>query len=136
MTCLGLKPIICETACMSFAPVSDGCIIGCFIFSVFLWEPRHRMLAWHYQRATRLAATGRTGDPVKEQVYHEADAICFRTGAFVMTAKKKFASDTFQYAYTCYISDDPEQVASYEEELADAELTHKLYDLRTKSGLT
>jgi hypothetical protein len=34
-----------------------------------------------------------------------------------------------------YIGDDSEQVASYKEELADAELAQKLYDLRTKAGL-
>jgi len=53
-----------------------------------------------------------------------------------MTTKKKFTSDALQYAYNCYIGDDPEQVASYEEELADAELAQKLYELRTKSCLT
>jgi hypothetical protein len=31
---------------------------------------------------------------------------------------------------------DLEQVVSYEEELADAELSRQLYDLRTKAGLT
>jgi hypothetical protein len=76
-------------------------------FLFFLWEPRHRGLAWHYQSATRLPATGRTGDPVKEQVYHEPDAIYVWSGAFVMTAKKKLALDGLQYAYNCYISDDP-----------------------------
>jgi hypothetical protein len=35
-----------------------------------------------------------------------------------------------------YISADSEEVVSYEEELADAELAQKLYDLRTKAGLT
>ena len=53
-----------------------------------------------------------------------------------MTAKKKFTSEALQYAYNRYIGDDPEQVASYEEELADAELAQKLYDLRTEAGLT
>jgi hypothetical protein len=53
-----------------------------------------------------------------------------------MTAKTKFASDAFQDAYDCYISNDPEEVASYEAELADAELAQKLYNLRAKAGLT
>jgi hypothetical protein len=35
-----------------------------------------------------------------------------------------------------YIGDDLEQVASYEAERADAGLSQKLYDLRTKAGLT
>lgn len=53
-----------------------------------------------------------------------------------MTAKKKSASDALQYAENRYIGDDPEQVASYEEELAYGELARKLYALRTKAGLT
>jgi hypothetical protein len=73
---------------------------------------------------------------VKEQVYYEPDAIYVWSGAFVMTAKTKFASDAFRDAYDCYISNDPEQVASYEAELADAELAQKLYNLRAKAGLT
>jgi len=54
----------------------------------------------------------------------------------MMAAKKKFTSDTLQYAYERYIGENLEQVAAYEEELANAELAQKLYDLRTKSGLT
>jgi DNA-binding XRE family transcriptional regulator len=52
-----------------------------------------------------------------------------------MTAKKKFRSDALQYAFNRYIGDNPEQVAAYEEELANAELAQKIYDLRTKAGL-
>lgn len=54
----------------------------------------------------------------------------------MMAAKKKFTSDALQYAYNRYIGDNPEQVAAYEEELANAELARKIYDLRTKAGLT
>jgi DNA-binding XRE family transcriptional regulator len=53
-----------------------------------------------------------------------------------MAAKKKFASDVLQYAYQRYIGKNPEQVAAYEEELANSELAQKIYDLRTKAGLT
>ena|SRR5262245_14496920 len=54
----------------------------------------------------------------------------------MMAAKKTFTSDTLQYAYERYIDENPEQVAAYEEELANAELAQKIYDLRTKAGLT
>jgi DNA-binding XRE family transcriptional regulator len=54
----------------------------------------------------------------------------------MMAAKKTFTSDTLQYAYERYIGENPDQVAAYEEELANAELAQKIYDLRTKAGLT
>ena len=53
-----------------------------------------------------------------------------------MAAKKKVTSDAVQYAYDRYIGENPEQVAVYEEELANAELARKIYDLRTEAGLT
>ena len=52
-----------------------------------------------------------------------------------MAGKKQFKSDALQYAYHRYIAESPEQVAAYEEELADAELARKIYDLRTQAGL-
>ena len=53
-----------------------------------------------------------------------------------MAAKKKVTSNALQHAYDRYIGENPEQVAAYEEELANAELARKIYDLRTKAGLT
>ena len=53
-----------------------------------------------------------------------------------MAAKKTFTSDALQYAYQHYIGQNTEQVAAYEEEFADADLARKIYDLRTKAGLT
>jgi DNA-binding XRE family transcriptional regulator len=53
-----------------------------------------------------------------------------------MAAKKKVTSDAVQYAYDRYVGENPEQVAAYEEELANAELARKIYDLRTEAGLT
>jgi DNA-binding XRE family transcriptional regulator len=53
-----------------------------------------------------------------------------------MAAKKKFPSKALQYAYDRYIGENPEQVAAYEEELANAELARKIYTLRTEAGLT
>ncbi|MGH8060291.1 MAG: helix-turn-helix transcriptional regulator [Candidatus Entotheonellia bacterium] len=53
-----------------------------------------------------------------------------------MAAQKKLTFPALQYAYHRYIGDNPEQIAAYEEELANAELAQKIYDLRTKAGLT
>lgn len=53
-----------------------------------------------------------------------------------MAGKMNFTSDSLQYAYYRYIGEKPEQVAAYEEEIANAELARKIYDLRTKAGLT
>jgi DNA-binding XRE family transcriptional regulator len=53
-----------------------------------------------------------------------------------MAAKKTLHSAALQHAYDHYIGENPEQVAAYEEELANAELARKIYDLRTEAGLT
>jgi DNA-binding XRE family transcriptional regulator len=74
--------------------------------------------------------------PLLEWLDHLPGALHVPTGAFVMPAKKKFTSNALQYAYHRYIGANPEQVAAYEEELANAELAQKIYDLRTKAGLT
>lgn len=53
-----------------------------------------------------------------------------------MTAKKKLKSPALRYTYDRYIKGKPDREASYEEELANAEVARKLYDLRTKAGLS
>src|SRR6266498_1807417 len=53
-----------------------------------------------------------------------------------MAAKKTFHSEALQYTQEKYIGDDPEQVASYEQELINIEVAKQLYDLRTKAGLS
>jgi len=50
--------------------------------------------------------------------------------------KKKFKSDALQFAYNRYIGRNPERIAAFEEELANAEIARKVYDLRTQAGLT
>ena len=54
-------------------------------------------------------------------------------------AKKKhrhFKSKTLQYAYDRYVRGDRERVDSFEDELLNARVARKLYDLRTEAGLT
>lgn len=53
-----------------------------------------------------------------------------------MALKKAFYSDTLQYFYDRYIGDDPEQVATYEKALVEVEVAKRIYELRTKAGLT
>lgn len=53
-----------------------------------------------------------------------------------MAVKRKIKSDALQFAYNRYIGNNPERIASFEEELANTELARKIYDLRTLAGLT
>ena len=53
-----------------------------------------------------------------------------------MPRKKRFRSESLQFAFDRYVSNDAVRVASYEEELANAEVARKIFDLRAKAGLT
>ncbi len=53
-----------------------------------------------------------------------------------MGRKSRFESKSLQFAYDRYIGDDPAREASFEEELANAEVARRIYDLRTEAGLT
>jgi ribosome-binding protein aMBF1 (putative translation factor) len=49
---------------------------------------------------------------------------------------KRFHSEALQYTYDKFIGTDPEQVAAYEQDLVSIEVAKRIYDLRTKAGLT
>jgi len=51
-------------------------------------------------------------------------------------ARKKFHSKASQFLYNRYIAGDPKRQEEYEEEVINAEIARKIYDLRTKAGLT
>lgn len=54
-----------------------------------------------------------------------------------MTRKKKsIKSDAIQFLHDRYIGDDPKRLALLEEERANAEIARKIYELRTRAGLT
>jgi DNA-binding XRE family transcriptional regulator len=53
-----------------------------------------------------------------------------------MGRKSRFESKALQFAFDRYIGSDPARIESYEEELINAELARKIYDLRTEAGLT
>ena len=46
------------------------------------------------------------------------------------------ASATVQHLRDRYVGNDPEQQAVYEEHLINADIARKVYDLRTKAGLS
>lgn len=50
--------------------------------------------------------------------------------------KRKFRSAVLQYTYDRYIGHDPKLVQEYEEEVINAEIARKIYDLRIKAGLS
>jgi ribosome-binding protein aMBF1 (putative translation factor) len=54
----------------------------------------------------------------------------------VTKVKRKFRSATLQYTYDRYIGHDPKLVEEYEEEVINADIARKIYDLRTKAGLS
>ena len=50
--------------------------------------------------------------------------------------KRKFKSPTLQWTYDRYIENDPKQIEEYEQEVLNAEIARKVYDLRTEAGLS
>ena len=50
--------------------------------------------------------------------------------------KRTYRSAALQYTYDRYIGHDPKRIREYEEEVVNAEIARKVYDLRTKAGLS
>jgi ribosome-binding protein aMBF1 (putative translation factor) len=50
--------------------------------------------------------------------------------------QRKFQSPALQHAYEEFIGHDRVRIESFERELFNAELARKLYDLRTRAGLS
>ena len=50
--------------------------------------------------------------------------------------KRKFGFPTMQFLYDRYVGHDEERIQEFEEELFNAEIAWKIYDLRTKAGLS
>jgi DNA-binding XRE family transcriptional regulator len=51
-------------------------------------------------------------------------------------AQKKLHSKAAQFLHNRYIAGDPKHEAEYEEVVINAEIARKIYELRTKAGLT
>ena len=50
--------------------------------------------------------------------------------------KREFKSAALQWTYNHYIGKDKKRVEEYEQEVINAEIGRKIYDLRTKAGLS
>lgn len=50
--------------------------------------------------------------------------------------RPKIRSKALQKAYDRYIGDDPRQQAAFDEELANSQIARKIYEIRTKAGLS
>ena len=50
--------------------------------------------------------------------------------------KRKFRSPALQYTYDRFIGHNPKRVEEYEAEVINADIARKIYDLRTKAGLS
>lgn len=53
-----------------------------------------------------------------------------------MMDEKKYSSDALQWMYDEFIGNDPERIASYQEERIKAEIARQIYDLREQAGLS
>jgi DNA-binding XRE family transcriptional regulator len=53
-----------------------------------------------------------------------------------VASKRRFKSPALRYAYDRYIGEDKSKDASFEEELANAEIAGQIYKLRTKARLS
>ncbi|MGH9439823.1 MAG: helix-turn-helix domain-containing protein [Terriglobia bacterium] len=53
-----------------------------------------------------------------------------------MANEKRFKSPALRYAYERYIGNDTAKAASFEEDLANAEIASRIHKLRTKAGLS
>jgi predicted transcriptional regulator len=51
-------------------------------------------------------------------------------------ARKRFNAGASQFLYNRYIAGDPAREEQYEEEVINAEIARKIFQLRTKAGLT
>jgi DNA-binding XRE family transcriptional regulator len=51
-------------------------------------------------------------------------------------ARRQFHSKAGQFLYNRYIAGDAKREEAYEEEVVNAEIARKIYQLRTKAGLT
>jgi ribosome-binding protein aMBF1 (putative translation factor) len=49
---------------------------------------------------------------------------------------RQFQSAALRYTYDRYIGHDPKRIEEYEEEVFNAKIARKIYELRTKAGLS
>jgi DNA-binding XRE family transcriptional regulator len=49
---------------------------------------------------------------------------------------RKFESSAVGYLHDRYVGNDPEQIAAYEQEVLNADIARKIFEMRTKAGLS
>ncbi len=55
---------------------------------------------------------------------------------FRRVKKRRFESSAVQFLYDRYVGNDPKQIEAYEQEVLNADLARKIFELRTKAGLS
>src|ERR1039457_4990800 len=50
--------------------------------------------------------------------------------------KEQLQSSVLEYVYNRYVGDDPKSNAEYDEEVLNAEIARRVYDLCTKAGIS
>lgn len=50
--------------------------------------------------------------------------------------QRKFRSAALQFSYDRYVGADPQKVREFEEELVNAEIAQRVFELRTKAGVS
>lgn len=50
--------------------------------------------------------------------------------------RRNLESSGARFLYDRYVGNDPEQIAAYEHEVLNAEIARKIFDMRTKAGLS
>ena len=53
-----------------------------------------------------------------------------------MATKRRFDSPALQHTYDKFVTNDPELVAEYEHNIVNIGIAQRIYELRTKAGLT
>ncbi len=56
--------------------------------------------------------------------------------SFRRRKKRKFESSAVQFLYDRYVGNDPKQIEAYEQEVFSADLARKIFELRTRAGLS
>jgi ribosome-binding protein aMBF1 (putative translation factor) len=50
--------------------------------------------------------------------------------------RRKYESGAAQYLCERYVGNDPEQIAAYEQEVLNAEIARRIFEMRTRAGLS
>jgi len=56
--------------------------------------------------------------------------------SFAHHRRRTFQSDAVRFLYDRYVGNDPKRIAAYEQEIVNADLARKIFELRTEAGLS